>query len=448
MFNNVELTNFKGFRHFKLNLNESRSQKKAKHLSLIYGCNGVGKTSIAAAFAFLAHSIRTVCNQNDATFSLSLDAEKMHANEFKDAFLSKITNTYLSKELPILKRLGSDDPMVMVFENTIGKHRFIYKTIFSESAILSEEMIIDGSIAFKTDLKARNPYLDDKHFIEKGYKSRLLELTRMYFGNHTLLSCIYFLNREIEQHYLSASLSKALRDYIFEIENMRLVNSGKRPDYSRARKKENNSIFYINEGAYSPRLKPIMEQTKVALSVFYKGLYDNIRGIDYDIEDTSTGDRKYKLIFLELAEDGIIRVPYQFESTGTKNLLNIFGAFWNAKFVGGVLVVDEIDSGISDVALKQAFKSLGNDLRGQIIATTHSTLLLSNLNNNRVSKRNVYILNRKEDMSIEAYSLDKFGRAIQKGTDVVGNFIKGKYGGISHISDFNFDDVLLAIDGK
>lgn len=68
-------------------------------------------------------------------------------------------------------------------------------------------------------------------------------------------------------------------------------------------------------------------------------------------------------------------IPFYLESNGTKNLLELLQAFfWVVK--GNIVIVDEIDAGIHDVLMTSIIKNIRENISGQLIFTTHETILL------------------------------------------------------------------------
>ena len=70
----------------------------------------------------------------------------------------------------------------------------------------------------------------------------------------------------------------------------------------------------------------------------------------------------------------IVEVPFDLESTGTKKLLTLFPLFYSVA-EGDVVFIDEIDTGIHDVLFAHIIKNIVDTSKGQLIFTTHNTLL-------------------------------------------------------------------------
>ena len=84
------------------------------------------------------------------------------------------------------------------------------------------------------------------------------------------------------------------------------------------------------------------------------------------------------MVFLESSPEGVARIPYNLESTGTIKLYALMSYFYHVMKEESTVMIDEIDSGIHDLLLKSVIDSLGNKMKGQLIITTHNMLLLKN----------------------------------------------------------------------
>lgn len=77
-------------------------------------------------------------------------------------------------------------------------------------------------------------------------------------------------------------------------------------------------------------------------------------------------------------------------------------------YEGKTIVIDELDSSISTISLIKLFNNFINvdsNIKGQLIVTSHNLFLF---NNNIFEPQQIYIVNKKEDLSSELYSLVEF----------------------------------------
>ena len=262
----------------------------------------------------------------------------------------------------------------------------------------------------------------------------------MYYVEMTILSCIYFVKSNIKLSYVKKSISKLLFSFLDKIDHIDTykVNDSVNEEHSF---NYNSALLpHISNGVYKDEYELRKENTKRVLSIFYSSLYPTIQGVDYDITVINEKTKRYSLVFLENdGEKEPTRIPYKYESTGTKNLLAIFTYLFQAITSDNVLLIDEIDVGINDILLKTVIDSIRDKIKGQIIITTHNTLLLG-----QKTKKSCYILNR-EGKQIVSYSLDVYKRKIQENTNVVARYIKGMYGGIPNSKSFSAEELIHSI---
>lgn len=94
---------------------------------------------------------------------------------------------------------------------------------------------------------------------------------------------------------------------------------------------------------------------------------------------------------------------------------------------GEVLAVDELDSSISTGSLIELFNDLINtkENKGQFIITSHNPFLM---NQNIFHPQQLYIVNKKSDLSSEIYSFDDFDLRNDK-NKLYEDYLKGRFGG-------------------
>lgn len=120
------------------------------------------------------------------------------------------------------------------------------------------------------------------------------------------------------------------------------------------------------------------------------------------------------------------------ESTGTKKLLAEFNSILGV-LDGKTEIVDEIDSGIHDLLMNAIIDSLKDEITGQLIFTTHNTLLLETLN-----KKNIYVIVSDYEDNKEANCIADYDYKIQKNNNIRNLYLNGFFGGIPSINDIDF----------
>ena len=117
------------------------------------------------------------------------------------------------------------------------------------------------------------------------------------------------------------------------------------------------------------------------------------------------------------------------ESEGIRKVINLMLDLLEV-YEGKTIVIDELDSSISTISLIKLFNNfinVDNNIKGQLIVTSHNLFLFDN---NIFEPQQIYIVNKKEDLSSELYSLAEFKIRSEK-ENLYHDFLKGKYGGIN-----------------
>ena len=105
------------------------------------------------------------------------------------------------------------------------------------------------------------------------------------------------------------------------------------------------------------------------------------------------------------------------------------------------VILDEIDNGIHDVLMKNIIMSIKDEITGQLIITTHNTLLLEIL-----PKENIYILSTDYNGNKRINSIKEYGIKIQKNNNARDLYFKGVFGGIPTTDYIDFEEIKYALE--
>lgn len=179
---------------------------------------------------------------------------------------------------------------------------------------------------------------------------------------------------------------------------------------------------------------PISENIKLRLEGKKEEVLQIIKLLDYTIEDlkfeklgTVNNKIVYDIYFLR--EKSKNKFYLGNESEGIRKIINLMLDLLEV-YEGKTIVIDELDSSISTISLIKLFNNFINvdsNIKGQLIVTSHNLFLFDN---NIFEPQQIYIVNKKEDLSSELYSLAEFKIRSEK-ENLYHDFLKGKYGGIN-----------------
>lgn len=194
--------------------------------------------------------------------------------------------------------------------------------------------------------------------------------------------------------------------------------------------KRNKGINYESKDVPST----ITENVKLRLEDKKKDVLQIVRLLDYTVEDFQfeklgavNDEVMYDIYFLR--ENTKNKFYLGNESEGIRKIINLMLGLLEI-YDGKTVVIDELDSSISTVSLIKLFNNFINvdgNLKGQLIVTSHNLFLFDN---NIFEPQQIYIINKKEDLTSELYSLSEFKIRSEK-ENLYHDFLKGRYGGIN-----------------
>jgi AAA15 family ATPase/GTPase len=184
----------------------------------------------------------------------------------------------------------------------------------------------------------------------------------------------------------------------------------------------------------------ILNIAEKILNDFFTQAYADIKRISYEKKSYKNNSVKYQLYVDKMIAGKIRRINFEHESAGTQQILEIVRMLLGL-FCGVTVVYDEIDDGIHDVLLCNIISSLKNEINGQLIITTHNTMLLE-----EIDPRSAYVicvdyLGNKEIRCMADFSIQNSNNARIK-------YLKGLFGGTPYIEGIDYDTIVYEIEGK
>ena len=146
-----------------------------------------------------------------------------------------------------------------------------------------------------------------------------------------------------------------------------------------------------------------------------------------DISTQNAERRVTELLFNQIGQEGYnkqmnIRAP----SDGTVRLLLLMPALYDALYKGKIIFIDEIDNSIHPALIYNLLHLYGvTQGNGQLIFTTHSTILL---NQQELLRPDEIWFTEKEEGNSLMYSLNDY--KIHHTIDIERGYLDGRYGGV------------------
>jgi AAA15 family ATPase/GTPase len=191
---------------------------------------------------------------------------------------------------------------------------------------------------------------------------------------------------------------------------------------------ENGSILAKDEDQ--------LDKTENMLNIFFKNAYRDIMKVYYR-RAKNENRISYHLMQTKMIAGKAREIPFSMESTGTQALLELL-PFMLVSVAGSVTVIDEFDTGVHDLLVKKLVQSLYKNVSGQLIMTTHNTLLMES----DIPKECFYVINELPDGSKEIKTLTYYDQKIHENTNIRKQYIEGKYRGVPESSDIDFVELL------
>ncbi len=440
MFTYVKAHNFKSLK--KIDFNLKKSKNKINKLIAIYGENGSGKTNVVQLFEFLQRSILT--RVSDVIFS-KLPKDMLIMKSMKDEEKERDIKDFLNilLETSRYRMLNEDEPTEIEYGfNIDGIEGYYY--------IKFEDKIEEEKLYYQVN-KQRGELFhilehEDKMDIElnmsifpnEKYNEELKEEIQKYWGKHTFISLVYYEMLDKNKEYINSNITENMRKFIKEIESMHV-----HVDKMRSLP-ESNGIRSMAKGTISKKDKDSKNSTKMLdkyeeiLKIFFTQAYSDIKDVRYEIKEYED-EISYKLVFEKMIGNKKRIIPFDDESEGTKRIVRQFDSLTGA-LIGKTVIIDEIDNGIHDVLMKNIIMSIKDEITGQLVITTHNTLLLELL-----PKENIYIIDIDYKGNKKINCINDYDLKIQKNNNNRDLYFKGMFGGLPMSDYVDFETIKLVL---
>lgn len=441
MFTYVKAKNFKSLKDIEFNLNKTKA--KTNQFISIYGENGSGKTNIVELFKLLQQS--TMSRATDIAMNKMPKEFWKIQEEMSDQLPTEIRQIFqLSFNLKEYRMLDEEEPTEIEYGFKIDDTDGFYYIKFDNEIIEENLYYMAGKQrAYLFQINKENnkiiKNLNKNIFINEKYNEELIDGIDKYWGKYTFLSLLSFEAIEKNKDYIYNNISKNIMEVIDKIWSMTVhVNKGALkiiPDGFVEGRKLNN----IQKGIVKKDKLPEIKKYENVLNIFFTQAYADIKEVKYKINEKE--DRiHYELYFYKMIGGQIKSIPSKLESDGTRRILNQFDTIIGS-LLGETVIIDEIDNGIHDVLMKNIIMSIKDEITGQLIITTHNTLLLEIL-----PKEYIYILSTDYNGNKTINSIKEYGIKIQKNNNARDLYFKGVFGGIPTTDYIDFEEIKYALE--
>ena len=441
MFEYVKLKNYKSFGNIEFNLLDRNNQ--TKKMVLIYGENGIGKSNLASAFFMLSETLRTMAVRDIMESLLADDSERLkNSEEFKKYFRMRYKDIEtLIKEN---KTVSSTEPMLMEFWFRINGKSGKYLLEMNDSQIIHErlEYTLTQRRGAYYDITPEKATISTKIFQDRSSYQAIKKACAKFWGKHSLLSILMHESDDKADQYIREQIEEnfALVLQFFSRVSCK-IKFGSRQERGIIGLPPEILGEYEN-GEIDRRDEEVLNRTEKMLDAFLRLTYkDIIRAYykrTYDEEQI-----QYQLVITKNIAGKPRDIDFALESTGTQSLIQQL-PFMLVVVKGSVAVIDEFDTGIHDLLVKALASSLYDSIEGQLIMTTHNTLLMES----DIPKECIYVINEVESGEKEIQCILHYNNKIGEKNNIRKQYLLGKYTGIPEEPKIDFCSLLNTLNEK
>ncbi len=441
MFEYVKLKNYKSFGNIEFNLLDRNNQPKK--MVLIYGENGIGKSNLASAFFMLSETLRTMAVRDIMESLLADDADRLkNSEEFKKYFRMRYKDIEtLIKEN---KTVSSTESMLMEFGFRIDGKSGKYLLEMNDSQIIHErlEYTLTQRRGAYYDITPEKATISTKIFQDRASYQAIKKACAKFWGKHSLLSILMHESDDKADQYIREQIEEnfALVLQFFSRVSCK-IKFGSRQERGIIGLPPEILGEYEN-GEIDRRDEEILNRTEKMLDVFLRLTYkDIIRAYykrTYDEEQI-----QYQLVITKNIAGKPRDIDFALESTGTQSLIQQL-PFMLVVVKGSFAVIDEFDTGIHDLLVKALSSSLYDSIEGQLIMTTHNTLLMES----DIPKECIYVINEVDSGEKEIQCILHYNNKIGEKNNIRKQYLLGKYTGIPEEPKIDFCSLLNTLNEK
>ena len=441
MFTYLKLKNYKSLINFEVDL--TKKENSPKKLISIYGENGIGKSNFVDSLYTLKRivSTRTI---NEKIRILTEKQKELQTDDFDKALYffgqlgSIIKNGFFSNSIDIInecKTIDSKDNMIIEVGFKIKSKTGIYCIETDDADIISEKLdftLNKNKVNF-FEMTKKEKYLNESVFIDHEYKKEILSIIEKYWGKHSLLSLIAYEIEDKKENYVKKKIFNGMFEVINFFSSLSILSRNKMEVFKDI---EEEKLFY---GTLALNEEKRLINIENIINTFFTALFSDIKQAYYK-KKIDNDKINYILCFKKNIYNKLIDIEYNRESTGTKNILKILPYLISAA-KGKTVIIDEIDNGVHDLLMLKILENLSENLKGQLIITTHNTLLLEE----EFIKDSIYIFKVDENANKKLLALNKFEGRVHPNLSIRKRYLKGLYGGIPFPMDIDFNELIEGV---
>lgn len=437
MFTYIKAKNFKSLKNIEFNLN--RTKLETNKFIAIYGENGSGKTNLVELFKFLQQL--TISRMADVTLNkLPKEFWDLKEKMIDNAPIEMKPIWQLSLNLEEYRMINEEHDTEIEYGFKIDNKEGFYSIKFN-TEIVEEKLyfFVNKQKGYYFKLSKNGKELNKNIFMNEKYNEELKDNIEKYWGKYSFLSLLLFEGKEKNIEYVNNNISTKLFQIIYKVLEMTIHVNKWYLKFMPDNYMKPNVLVDLKSGVVSKNKIDEIKKYEDVLNIFFTQAYADIKSVKYAIEEKDDKIR-YKLYFNKMIGGILKSIPIELESEGTKKIIEEFDTLVGA-IMGETVIIDEIDNGIHDLLMKNIILSIKDEITGQLIITTHNTLLLEIL-----PKECIYILSTDYEGNKNINSIKEYGITIQKNHNARDLYFKGMFGGIPTTSFVDFEEIKYVLE--
>lgn len=442
MIRYIKLNNYKSLVDFKVDF--MKTKDTSKKLVLIYGENGIGKSNLANSFYTLNEIMRTMAANEFAKNLLDQFSKNENFNKESSKVAINFANSIIKanyKDTKMIideyKTIDSTDNMILEYGFTMNGQDGVYRIEFDNEKIVSERLdfTLNKNITNYFNINTDNMKINANIFKDKKYYNEFIELLNKYWSKHSFMSILSYEIDDKKIEYMKNAINENLYNVLLYLNGISTKINGKNNSEFGAIRMNSHILENLDNGKILIKDEDELNKTEYLLNEIFTSLYSDIKRVYYkkNYEDNYV---KYHLYFKKMIYGKIKDINFSLESTGTQNILTII-PYLIAACEGQTVIIDELDTGIHDLLIKGLLECVVPYIKGQLIITTHNTILI-----NSMPTGSIYIFRANKNAEKTLISLDDFQERIQKNNNPQKKYLSGLFGGVPIISDIDFEELI------
>ena len=437
MFTKIHLQNFRSFGDITFDLTEKNG--KPKNLAVIYGENGSGKSNLTSAFVLLCEIFSTMDVRD--IYEEFLNSKAIFADESLDSILRQRIKSGMRDMKAIIddyRMAGTNDPILAEYEFQISGISGKYSIMFGNDEIIHEklEYLLNKRKGIYFECAPSSFSINSS--VVQDNKDLLLDIksaAKRFWGKHSILSIIVYELSDKSKAYGLNNISKNFNDVLDLLSSLSCyVKIGTR------RWDRLNSDIDILESANEGKI-PVSKEAQLGIaesifSKFFSSINSDIRKVYYH---RTYNDKyvNYELMLEKLVAGQYRQIEFSRESTGNHQILRVLCYLLTACFKD-IVIIDEADSAVHDYLFKKVFDEILPFINGQVIMTTHNTMLME-----ADFARNVtYILSEVEQGNVVVKAISDYDKRTYVNNNVRNKYLNNEYGGLPQVRPIDFSGLI------